>query len=32
MIDKKQWQELEKEERKKGINTSDAKEVVPLEW
>ena len=31
MIDMKQWKELEKEGRKKGINTSDIKEVVPFE-
>ena len=31
MIDEKQWQELEKEGRKKGINTSDTKEVLTLE-
>ena len=30
LIDKKQWKELEKEGRKKEINTSDTKEVVPL--
>ena len=31
IIDEKQWKELEKELCKKGINTSDTKEVVPLE-
>ena len=31
MIYKKQWMELEKEVRKKVINTSDTKEVAPLE-
>ena len=30
MIDKKQWKELEKEGQKKGINTSETKEVLPL--
>ena len=30
MIDDKQWKELDNEGRKKGINTSDTKEVVPL--
>ena len=30
MIEHKQWKELEKEGRKKGINTSYNKEVVPL--
>ena len=33
MIDDKQWKELEKEGRKKGINTSDTKGVVSLgQW
>ena len=32
MIDEKQWEELEKEGMKKGISTSDTKEVMPLEW
>ena len=32
MIDKKQRNASEKEERKKGNNTSDTKEVVPLRW
>ena len=31
MIDKQQLKELEKEGRKKGIDTSDTKEVLPLE-
>ena len=31
IIGEKKWKELEKEVRKKGINTSDTKEVVPLE-
>ena len=32
MIENKKWRELEKEGRKKGINTSDTKEVVPWGW
>ena len=31
MIDEKQWKELVKKVRKKGINTSNTKEVVPSE-
>ena len=30
MIDEIQWKELENEGQKKGINTSDTKELVPL--
>ena len=32
MIDDKQWKKLDKEGWKKGINNSDTKEVLPLEW
>ena len=32
MVYDKQWKELEKEVRKKGINNSDTKKVFPLEW
>ena len=31
MIENKQWKELEKEGKNKGINTSGTKEVAPLE-
>ena len=31
MIDDKQWKDLEKEGQKKGMNTSDTRELLPLE-